>query len=299
MAKSAEAKKKQNMCGLKGCLARVPLLGRFVKKPVRVSVLRLSGIIADSTIRRKGLCFHKLKKHIDKAFDKADGAVCLIINSPGGSPAQSSLISDYLCSRAGEKTLPVFAFVEDLAASGGYWIACSCDKIYVQPSSIVGSIGVISSSFGLEKFIEKHDIKRRVYTSGTQKSFLDPFLEENAKDVKRLTAIQKEIHEGFINWVKKRRGKRLKAADKELFEGQFWVGAMAVENGIADSLGDIYTKMKERFGDNVKFIEIETEKKMPFPLQLISAKPGFSEEDFVEHALSGLENKLLWSRYGL
>ncbi len=182
------------------------------------------------------------------AFRKAR-AVALVINSPGGSAVQSHLIHGRIRALAAEHKVPVIAFVEDVGASGGYMIACAADEIVCDPSSIVGSIGVVGATFGLEKAIKKLGIERRVYTAGKNKAMLDPFLPENPEDVKRLKAIQQDIHETFIALVKARRGKKLKGPESALFSGEYWVGSKAVELGLADRLGDIRAVLRERFGD--------------------------------------------------
>ena len=175
---------------------------------------------------RSGLTIQGINKLIEKLFsDKKNPAVALIINSPGGSPTQSSLIADSIILNAKKKNKKVIAFVEDVAASGGYWLACAADEIYIDQNSIIGSIGVISPGFGFVNLLKKIGVERRVYTSGRSKSFLDPFTQEKTGDIKRLKDIQEQIHENIINLVKKRRGKRLnKSKHKEIFSGLFWVG---------------------------------------------------------------------------
>ncbi len=275
-----------------GKLARLPLVGRFFEKRPKVAVLRLAGVIADSSMRRQGLSHQKFSKLIDKAFDKADKAVALVINSPGGAPAQSSLIASHIRRRAEETELPVYAFVEDVAASGGYWLACAADEIYAQETSIVGSIGVISSGFGFEDFIERYGIKRRVHTAGKNKSFLDPFVPEKESDVKRLLALQKDMHKAFVAWVKDRRGKRLKGTDKVLFDGEFWLAGAAMEKGLIDDVGDLHSVMQDKFGEKVNLIPLSAEKKLSIPFIT-------SKIEGLEAALDTLDNRSVWSRYGL
>lgn len=224
----------------------------FVRSGPVVAVIRLHGIIA-STGRAASLNDAGLAPMIEKAFRKGrPKAVALVINSPGGSPAQSSLIGARIRRLAAEKELPVYAFVEDVAASGGYWLACAADEIWVDRNSIVGSIGVISATFGFHEFITRHGIERRVYTAGKSKSMLDPFQPEKAADVKRLRELQDSIHENFIDHVKSRRGDKM--GEDELFDGNIWVGAKAVEVGLADGIGHVIPKMKERYGDKVRFV---------------------------------------------
>ena len=271
--------------------ANLPFIGKYLEKKPKVAVLRLSGVIAEDSRRRGGISYAKYAKLIDRAFDKADTAVALVINSPGGMPAQCELIGAHIRRRAVEKKIPVIAFIEDVAASGGYWLACAADAIYAQNTSIVGSIGVISASFGLEDFIEKHGVHRRVMTSGQNKSFMDPFSPLKENDIVRLSAIQKDIHGVFIDWVKERRGARLRADNKTLFEGDFWTAGPAMDHGLIDGIADTCTYMHEKFGKNVKFIGISAEKKfLPIP-----SVPGLSAAAFIDAA----ETEATWGRYGL
>lgn len=223
----------------------------FLPSPPRVAVIRLSGTIAAGP--RGQLNDANLASVIEKAFRKGKPkAVALVINSPGGSPVQSSLIAARIRRLADEKGVKVHAFIEDVAASGGYWLACAGDEIWADETSIVGSIGVIMASFGLNRFIDEHGIDRRVYTSGANKSQLDPFLPENPEDVARIKAIGHQIHEAFIAHVKARRGTRL-AEDDRLFTGEFWTGGKARELGLVDGIGHVVPKMKEIYGDKVRF----------------------------------------------
>lgn len=222
----------------------------FIKSPPLVSVIRLQGVIAPQA-RGAALNDAGLASILQKAFTRGKpDAIALAVNSPGGSPTQSSLIAARIRRLAEEKDVKVYAFVEDVAASGGYYIACAADEIWVDRHSIVGSIGVISAGFGLNQFIERHGIERRVYTAGKSKSMLDPFRPEKAEDVTRLRELQDHIHAGFIEHVKARRGDRLNA-EKELFAGDIWVGDTAVDIGLADGVGHLVPKMKEIFGDKV------------------------------------------------
>lgn len=222
----------------------------FIKTPPLVAVLRLQGVIAAQG-RGAALNDAGLAGLIQKAFSKGKPtAVAIAINSPGGSPTQSSLIAARLRRLAEEKDVKVYAFVEDVAASGGYYIASAADEIWVDRHSIVGSIGVISASFGFDQFIERHGIQRRIYTAGKSKSLMDPFSPEKPADVKRLKALQEHIHAGFIDHVKTRRGARLKD-DQDLFNGDIWVGDDAIETGLVDGVGHLVPKMKEIYGDKV------------------------------------------------
>lgn len=217
-----------------------------------VAVLRLNGVIGKVGMKG-GLTIDSLNASIEKAFKTPKlKAVCLIINSPGGSPVQSELIASRIISLANEKNVKIYSFVEDVAASGGYWLACAGDEIYASKSSIVGSIGVISSSFGFQDAIEKLGIERRVYTQGNNKSILDPFSKAKDSDVKIIKNLQKHIHDHFITYIKSRRRNRLTQSDEILFNGEFWSGDTAVDFGLIDGINDVYSFIKEKFGDKIK-----------------------------------------------
>src|SRR5476649_2957921 len=214
-----------------------------------VPVVRLSGVIGMGTPLRPGLMLSSAARSLGRAFATRNArAVALLINSPGGSPTQSHLILRRIRQLADEKKIPVLAFVEDVAASGGYMIACAAVEIVADASSIVGSIGVVGASFGFEKLIEKLGIERRLYTSGENKAMLDPFLPEKPEDVEKLKAIQKEIHESFIALVKERRGSKLDSRETALFSGEYWTGGRAVTLGLADAVGDLRGTLRERYG---------------------------------------------------
>ena len=234
----------------------------FFRKSQHVACIPLNGIIAPNMGRRKGLNLHELDKVIEQAFSvKNLKAVVLQINSPGGSPVQSEMISKRIRDLSEKKNVPVLAFVEDVAASGGYWLACAADEIFASKASIIGSIGVVSSGFGFDKAIEKIGIDRRLYTSGENKAILDPFLPENKDDVKRLKAIQKELHNQFISFVKSRRGSKITNKDKDLFTGAFWSGEKSLDLGLIDAFGEMKFILKERFGENIKIREFAPKKK--------------------------------------
>src|SRR3954454_1103361 len=231
---------------------KLKLLDRLAfwrQKGTVVPALRLSGVIGSMPLRGGGLTLSSLERQIEALFAPKDApAAVLLLNSPGGSPVQSSLIAQRIRALAEEKKRPVYAFVEDVAASGGYWLACAADEIYADPASIVGSIGVVSAGFGFPNALARYGIERRVHTSGTRKAMLDPFQPENDDDVIRLKAIQAEIHDAFKSMVRSRRGERLKGTDDELFTGEFWTGARARELGLIDGLGDLRSIMRGRFG---------------------------------------------------
>jgi signal peptide peptidase SppA len=288
-------------------LMSILTLRRWRARPPEVAVIRLQGVIAPAAGLRATLSLASLASVLQRAFTmKGVKAIALQINSPGGSPVQSALIAARIRALASEKHLPVYAFVEDVAASGGYWLACAADEIYADPNSIVGSIGVISSSFGLEDFITRHGIHRRVYTSGEHKGMLDPFLPENPDDVARLKSMQAEIHENFKAEVRARRGRKLKGEESELFSGAFWTGAKAKEMGLIDGLGDLRSVLRLHFGPRVK-------------LRLIGAQRGWLRRRFMrnqmpqfdmataspiaasltEGVLAAIEERAWWGRYGL
>ncbi len=260
----------------------------FVKSGPTVAVLRLSGMIA-SGARFGALNDQGLAPLIERAFRRGKpDAVALILNSPGGSPVQSSLIAARIRRLAEEKELKVYAFVEDVAASGGYWLATAADEIWVDDSSIVGSIGVISASFGFQELIGRIGVERRVHTAGKSKSMLDPFRPEKPADVKKLIALQEQIHESFIGQVTSRRGERL-SDGQQLFTGDIWVGQKAVDVGLADGVGHVVPKMKEIFGDKVRF-RVYGQKKSLF--QRLGAQAA-------GEATQMIEERGLFARYGL
>lgn len=278
----------------------------FKSGPV-VPVLRLSGAIGMVTPLRPGLSIAGLAGPIDKAFSMSKvGAVAVIVNSPGGSPVQSSLILRRLRQLADEKKKKIYVFCEDVAASGGYYIALAGDQIYADASSIVGSIGVISASFGLDKAIERLSIDRRVYTSGQHKGTLDMFQPENPDDVARLKAIQRDVHDVFIGVVKERRAGRLKGLDGELFSGAFWSAPRALEFGLIDGISDVRTKMRELYGQDVRLKVIPLERGGLFSrlrrLPSFNLSPGGGGAGglaIADDLVSAVETRALWSRYGL
>ena len=267
-----------------------------------VPVVRLSGVIGLSTPLKPGLTLANVARPLERAFGMRKArAIALLINSPGGSPVQSHLIYRRIRQLAAEKKVRVIAFAEDVAASGGYMIACAADEIICDSSSIVGSIGVVGGSFGFAKLMDKLGIERRLYTSGEHKAMLDPFLPENPEDVDRLKAVQREIHEGFIELVKQSRGARLKGLEQTLFSGEYWTGSTAVALGLADGIGDLRSVMRERFGEDVATPLISPPRSwLGRPqagvalLQQLSQQNGFAQE-----MISALEERAIWSRYGL
>lgn len=279
----------------------------FKSGPV-VPVLRLSGPIGMATPLRPGLSIAALAGPIEKAFAMSKaGAVAVVVNSPGGSPVQSSLILKRLRQLADEKKKKIYVFCEDVAASGGYYIALAGDQIYADASSIVGSIGVISASFGLDRAIERLSIDRRVYTSGEHKGTLDMFQPEKADDVERLKSLQRDVHDVFIGVVKERRAGRLRGHDTELFSGAFWSAPKALDFGLIDGISDVRSKMHELYGPEVRLRVVPIER--TGLLGRLRRLPSFGLEQAAGGASGGLaiaddlvsavEARALWSRYGL
>jgi serine protease SohB len=292
---------RQMLAGVRAAVA--PLLPKRLRGGAAiVPVVRLSGTIGLATPLRPGLSLAAVARPLERAFaTRRASAIALLINSPGGSPVQSHLIHLRIRQLAVEKKLPVLAFVEDVAASGGYMLACAADEIICDNSSIVGSIGVIGGSFGFSGLLEKVGIERRLYTSGERKAMLDPFLPEKPEDVERLKSVQREIHEDFIALVKASRGARLTGPESDLFSGEFWTGRKAVTMGVADSIGDLRTILRQRFGDDVRLPLVGPERSL-----LGRTRPGvalkarlFGDRGLADDVISALEERALWSRYGL
>ena len=270
-----------------------------------VPVVRLAGVIGAVTPLRPGMTLAGLAKTLERAFSyKNARAVALLINSPGGSPVQSRQIYLRIRQLAGEKKLPVMVFVEDVAASGGYMIACAGGEIFCDPSSILGSIGVVGGSFGMTELIKKIGVERRLYTAGEHKAMLDPFLPENPDDVVRLKAIQRDIHEIFIALVKSSRGGRLKGADDELFTGEYWAGEKSVALGLADGIGDLRSTLRARFGEKVVTPLVAPASGMLAGL-LGRRSPGAGSlaldglTGLPDDLISALETRAIWARFGL
>jgi signal peptide peptidase SppA len=268
---------------------------RFRRGPV-VPVVRLSGVIAaGSLLSARGLSIETVAPLLAKAFKtRGAKAVALSINSPGGSPVQSTLIAQRIRLLAAENKLPVIAFVEDVAASGGYWLACAGDEIVADPASIVGSIGVISSGFGFHELIARYGVERRVHTSGESKSMLDPFRPEKAEDVERLSRLQSEIHDGFKGWVRERRGGRLKGDDALLFSGEFWTGKRGLELGLVDGLGELRATLQQRYGAKVHLPVIAARRRFLARFGL-----GSGVDMIGPSTLAALEERAHWQRFGL
>src|ERR1700722_15388534 len=268
-----------------------------------VPVVRLSGVIGAVTPLRPGMSLSGVAKTLERAFaTKNAKAVALLINSPGGSPVQSRQIYLRIRQLAAEKKLPVLVFVEDVAASGGYMIACAGDEIFCDPSSILGSIGVVGGSFGFQELIKKIGVERRLYTAGAPKAMLDPFLPENPDDVSRLKALQREIHDIFIALVKGSRGARLKGADDVLFTGEYWAGDTSVSLGLADAIGDLRSTLRARYGEKVQTPLIAPASGMLSGL-LGRRSPGAmsaweNTANLPEQMISALESRAIWAKFG-
>ncbi len=277
----------------------LPAKYRTSSSPV-VPVVRLSGPIGAVMPLRSGLAMSSVAPLLERAFSVPGAkAVALVINSPGGSAAQSHLIFRRIRSLSEEKKLPVIAFVEDAAASGGYMIACAADEIYADPASIVGSIGVVSASFGFHELIERMGIERRVHTAGKSKAMLDPFRPENPDDVIRLKGLQVKIHDVFVDLVRSRRGVKLNDSYDDLFSGAFWVGAEAVDLGLIDGIGDIRSVMRQRFGDKVRFRMIEPARR-PLLGRLLGRR-AVGDISLIDpgEVVGTLEERAAWARLGL
>ena len=279
-------------------LRRIPVAGEKIANRVEggplVNVLRLDGVIGRASgPRRGGMALSDMAESIEKAFKGPQlSAVALAINSPGGSPVQSALIATRIRALAVENEVPVYAFCEDVAASGGYWLACAADEIYADPASIIGSIGVVFAGFGFPEMLAKIGVERRVHTAGEKKAILDPFKSEDQEDVEILKELQADIHEQFKDHVRERRGDKLQADESVLFSGEFWTGNRALGLGLVDGLGDLRSVMRERYGEKVK-------------LRVVGRRRGWLDKrlgmrnDWADELIGAVESRALWSRYGL
>jgi len=279
-------------------LRRIPVAGEKIADRVEggplVNVLRLDGVIGRASgPRRGGMALSDMAESIEKAFKGPQlSAVALAINSPGGSPVQSALIATRIRALAAENEVPVYAFCEDVAASGGYWLACAADEIYADPASIVGSIGVVFAGFGFPEMLAKIGVERRVHMAGEKKAILDPFKSEDQEDVEILKELQADIHEQFKDHVRERRGDKLQADESVLFSGEFWTGNRALGLGLVDGLGDLRSVMRERYGEKVK-------------LRVVGRRRGWLDKrlgmrnDWADELIGAVESRALWSRYGL
>ena len=270
---------------------------RFRRGPL-VAVLRLEGVISPRP-RRGVISLAGCVPAIERAFSlRRLAAVALVVNSPGGSPVQSALIYRRIRQLAEEKAIPVFAFAEDVAASGGYWLLLAGDEVYGEEASILGSIGVISAGFGFAGLINRFGVERRLHTAGERKSLLDPFLPENPADVERLTNLQQDIHTVFKEHVARRRAGKIDAGDESLFSGEVLTGRMALARGLLDGIGEVRGVMRARFGEDVRLRPVAVERRRRFwwPRLPLAARPAFEP---VADLLDWVEARLVWARFGL
>lgn len=280
-------------------MAKATFLSRFIPARFRksislVHVVRLHGTIGVGSPLRPALTAKDLDTQLERAFKKGVAAVALSINSPGGSPVQSALIHSRIRSLADEFDIPVLVFCEDVAASGGYWLACAGNEVYADESSIVGSIGVIAAGFGFVEAISKLGIERRVHTSGENKSILDPFQPQKQEDVDRLLALQTDIHAAFKALVRQRRAGKLKGDEAELFSGAFWTGRKALDYGLIDGIGHMHQILKNKFGDRLVI------KNIAAPHGWGLKRLGFGTiAEFPAASIDALETRALWAKFGL
>jgi len=264
----------------------------FFKKKKIVAHIKLNGVIGNAGKFKQGIDFSGQEEIIEKAFSlKKAKVVAITINSPGGSPVQSHLIYKFIRTQAKKNKKKVIVFAEDVAASGGYLIACAGDEIYANSSSIIGSIGVIYSSFGFTELIKKIGVERRVHTAGKNKSTLDPFLNEKKEDIERLKTIQLDLHKDFIKVVEESRGSKLNRSEVELFSGEFWSGSKAKELGLIDNIGNANEVLKEKFGEDVVIKKFEKSKGW-------LSKKLSSSSNQVDQLVNILEERSIWQRYG-
>ena len=270
----------------------IPL--RFRKSRPLIQIVRLQGAIGVGSPLKPPLTAKDLDPVLERAFRKGVAAVALQVNSPGGSAVQSALIHARIRSLAEEYGIPVYVFCEDVAASGGYWLACAGDEIYADESSIVGSIGVISAGFGFVEAIGKLGVERRVHTAGENKSILDPFQPEKQEDVDRLLALQVDVHGAFKALVRQRRAGKLKGDETEMFSGAFWSGRQALERGLIDGIGHLHQVLEGKFGKKMVLKNITVSRGWGL------SRLGFGTfAGFPDAALAAIEARALWAKFGL
>ncbi|MFT6331909.1 MAG: signal peptide peptidase SppA [Lentimonas sp.] len=269
----------------------------FCKRPNNIAVINLSGVIGKGSKMESGINIDNISPLLEKAFEtKKLKAVAINVNSPGGSPVQSELIFNRICELSKETKIPVFTFAQDVAASGGYFILLAGDEIFAHQASIVGSIGVISAGFGFEELIKKAGVERRIYAQGKNKAVLDPFSPENPESIEILKSAQKDVFESFKELVRNCRKDKLKESDEKLFNGAFWSGKTAADHGLIDGISDMRSKMKEKFGDKIKFINVEPKKKGMIK-ELLSSKSSDFASSFANSLIEKIEEKGIWSRF--
>ncbi|MFZ5608703.1 MAG: S49 family peptidase [Pseudomonadota bacterium] len=282
---------------LNGFARGLPLIGHWAAtRPPIVPVVRLSGVIGQGSRLRPTLNLESVAQTLARAFAVRNAAaVALVINSPGGAPVQAGLIFKRIRDLATEKDLKVYVFAEDVAASGGYMLALAGDEVFVHEASIVGSIGVVYAGFGFPAALAKLGVERRLYTAGEAKALLDPFSPEKADEVAKLKAMQQDIHAYFKALVRDRRGAKLGEDPERLFNGDVWVGARAVELGLADGIGDIRGVMREKFGPKVRLRLIEAPRRLWFRSSAVLGQHGAGADDL----LAAIGERAAWARFGL
>lgn len=282
--------------------ARLPVVGDRVDRRPVVAVVKLHGVISPtpSPVSRGAINLGSVESALTRAFDHDRlVAVALAVNSPGGAATQSALVADRIRGLAERKRVPVLAFCEDVAASGGYWLACAADEIYAHSTSLVGSIGVVSAGFGMAGLLERFGVERRVHTAGEKKVRLDPFRPESPEDVEWLARLQGDLHEQFVSWVRDRRGKKLAGDETDLFSGEVWTGAKALELGLVDGLGTLREVLARRYAD-AHVLAVEPRRPLLARLGMagVTARVG-SPADHLLAAVELLEQRATWSRFGL
>jgi len=280
-------------------VSKLPVLGDRAESKATVAMIKLHGLItpSPSPLARGAINVATVESALTRAFDHDKlVAVALSINSPGGAPTQSALVADRIRELADRKKVPVLAFCEDVAASGGYWLACAADEIFAHPTSIVGSIGVVSRGFGLHGLLDRLGVERRLYTAGEHKARLDPFLPEKEEDIAWLTDMQSQLHELFVKWVQSRRGSKL-SGDAELFDGEVWTGAKAAELGLVDGVGTLREIVGKRF-PQAEITAVEPRKPLLARLG-IGPAASFGRGDAMLSVLDALEQRAAWARFGL
>ncbi len=283
------------MAKLGGAWAR--LNEKLGPKNAVIPVVRLHGVISAEQ-KPNRINIEAVNPLLEKAFEtKRAPAVAIVINSPGGSPVQSRLVGNRIRELADKHDKKVLVFIEDVAASGGYFISVVADEIFADPSSIVGSIGVIMAGFGFEEAIAKIGVTRRIYTAGKSKSTLDPFLPEKKADVERIKGFENDIHKVFIDYVKQHRGEKLVGKDDELFTGEWWPAVRGIDLGLVDAIGDMHTVLRERFGDDVKLKPLKTKRGM-FSMPRFGMSANISQ-GLGADLISAVEERSLWARFGL
>jgi signal peptide peptidase SppA len=290
-------KKNKMNCPLTKTITKLKNL--ICKKSTNIAVINLHGVIGKGGKLEQGINIENVNPILEKAFEtKGAKAVAINVNSPGGSPVQSELIYTRIKELSAEKKIPVFTFAQDVAASGGYFILLAGEEIFAHNASIVGSIGVISAGFGFEDLIKKIGVERRIYAQGKNKAVLDPFSPENPESIEILKSAQRDVFESFKDLVRQNRREKLKESDDYLFNGAFWSGKKAVELGLVDAIGDMRNVMKNKFGDKVKFINIEPKKK-GFIKELLASKFGEFNSNLAGNLVDKIEEKGIWARFGL